>query len=77
MITLSRVLCADEGIAEDPVASSGHCTLAPLLCRLLDKTDLKAHQASKRSDELSLQVKDDRIPITVEGVTVMNGEIRL
>jgi len=44
---------------------------------LLDKTDLKAHQASKRSDELSLQVKDDRIPITVEGVTVMNGEIRL
>ena len=74
---ISRVFCADDGIAEDPVTGSAHCTLAPYWSEQLKKTNLKAYQASKRGGELDIQVTGDRILISGEAVTVIDGKMRV
>ncbi len=74
---ISRFFCADDGIAEDPVTGSAHCTLAPYWADRLEKTDLKAYQASKRGGELDLKVTEERILITGKAVTVINGKMRV
>lgn len=61
---ISRFFCADDGISEDPVTGSAHCTLGPYWSRILRKNKLEAYQASKRGGELSLEVNDNRILIT-------------
>ena len=44
---------------------------------ILRKTDLKAYQASKRGGELDLKVTGDRILISGEAVTVIDGKMRV
>lgn len=74
---ISRFFCADDGIAEDPVTGSAHCTLAPYWSKQLDKISLKAYQASRRGGDLGLKIVEDRILITGEAVTVLDGKMRL
>ncbi len=52
---ISRFFCADDGITEDPVTGSAHCTLAPYWSKTLGKRNLKAYQASARGGELDLR----------------------
>ncbi len=70
---ISRFFCANDGIAEDPVTGSAHCTSAPYWSQKLKKNHLKAYQASKRGGELILDVTEDRVKITGQAITVMNG----
>ncbi len=74
---ISRFFCADDGIAEDPVTGSAHCTLAPYWAQKLSKTDLKAYQASERGGELGLVVGTDRIEISGQAMTVLDGKMRI
>lgn len=74
---ISRFFCADDGISEDPVTGSAHCTSAPYWAGKLDKTEMLAYQASARGGDLSLKLVDDRLFITGEAVTVMEGKIRI
>lgn len=74
---ISRFFCADDGIAEDPVTGSAHCTSAPYWSRILNKKHLKAYQASKRGGELILELTDDRVLISGNAITVMDGNMRV
>lgn len=73
---ISRFFCAADGIAEDPVTGSAHCTLAPYWARKLGKNHLKAWQASTRGGELVLDVSENRVQITGPAVTVFEGNMR-
>jgi PhzF family phenazine biosynthesis protein len=70
---ISRFFCADDGIAEDPVTGSAHCTLGPYWSQVLGKTDLKAYQASKRGGEIGLKITENRVLVTGEAVTLISG----
>ena len=74
---ISRFFCADDGIAEDPVTGSAHCTLAPYWAQKLGKKHLKAYQASKRGGDLTLEVLPERILISGQAVTVLEGKMRI
>ncbi len=74
---ISRFFCADDGIAEDPVTGSSHCTLTPYWSAKLGKKKLNAYQASKRGGELDLEIVGDRILISGSALTVIKGNMRV
>lgn len=74
---ISRFFCADDGIAEDPVTGSAHCTSTPYWSQKLGKTKLNAYQASRRSGDLALEIKADRVLITGNAVTVIEGTMKV
>lgn len=74
---ISRFFCADDGIAEDPVTGSSHCTLTPYWAEKLSKEKLRAYQASKRGGELDLEIAGDRILISGHALTVIEGNMRV
>ena len=72
---ISRFFCAGDGIDEDPVTGSAHCTLTPYWARMLGKNNLRAYQASARGGELEVELRGDRVFISGCAVTVLRGEI--
>lgn len=74
---ISRFFCASDGILEDPVTGSAHCTLAPYWAKKLDKNNMTAFQASKRGGFLSLELKGDRLNITGEAVILIEGILKV
>ncbi len=74
---ISRFFCADDGIVEDPVTGSAHCTSAPYWSSKLVKKNLKAYQASERGGELLIKIVNDRIFISGEAITVIQGSMRI
>ena len=74
---ISRFFCAGDGISEDPVTGSAHSTLAPYWADQLNKTNLTAYQASKRGGELNLEIKGDRINITGQAITIIDGVMKI
>lgn len=70
---ISRFFCASDGILEDPVTGSAHCTLAPYWSDKLGKNNMIAFQASKRGGVLSLDLQGERLKIKGEAVTVIEG----
>lgn len=74
---ISRFFCADDGIAEDPVTGSAHCTLTPYWSQKLGKEKLRAYQASKRGGELDCEIVGDRILISGSALTVIEGNMRV
>jgi PhzF family phenazine biosynthesis protein len=73
---ISRFFCAADGVPEDPVTGSAHCTSAPYWAKKLGKNKLKAFQTSQRGGELLLEVTPDRVYITGHAVTVFEGKTR-
>lgn len=74
---VSRFFAPREGIPEDPVTGSAHCTLAPLWSARLGKTTLRARQVSRRGGELSCSVAGDRVLLTGRAVLVKSGTLHL
>lgn len=74
---VSRTFVPEEGIPEDPVTGSAHCTLVPFWANRLDKTEFSAFQASKRGGILKCEHMGDRVKIAGKGVTYMKGTILL
>ncbi|MBX2859987.1 MAG: PhzF family phenazine biosynthesis protein [Vampirovibrio sp.] len=72
---ISRFFCADDGITEDPVTGSAHCTSAPYWATQLQENHLIAYQASSRGGQLTLDVGDERLAITGEAVTLLEGKL--
>jgi len=72
-----RVFAPAEGIPEDPVTGSAHCTLVPYWSRRLAKRRLHAVQVSRRGGELSCELAGDRVLISGRAVTYLVGEIDL
>ncbi|KAG8389368.1 hypothetical protein BUALT_Bualt02G0222000 [Buddleja alternifolia] len=72
-----RFFCPKNGINEDPVTGSAHCSLAPYWSKKLGKCDFIAYQASPRSGVLNLHFdeKNQRVLLRGKAVAVMEGSL--
>lgn len=74
---VSRFFAPSEGIAEDPVTGSAHCTLIPYWAARLGKNELRARQISARVGELWCKLLGDRVEIAGHAVRFLEGTIEL
>lgn len=72
---VSRFFAPAVGINEDPVTGSAHTALAPFWAARLGKSELRAFQASARGGVLGVRLAADRVFITGQAVTVIEGEL--
>lgn len=72
---VSRFFAPVKGIPEDPVTGSAHCVLTPYWSKKLNKSSMKAFQASERGGYLKVTLKDDRVLITGKALTVLSGQL--
>jgi PhzF family phenazine biosynthesis protein len=72
---VSRYFAAGQGIDEDPVTGSAHCSLAPYWADRLKKTALVGHQVSARGGVVRCTLLGDRVTLAGDAVTVMRGEL--
>lgn len=71
---VSRFFAPKVGINEDSVTGSAHCLLACYWGNRLDKTQLRAQQASPRGGLLTLDWKDDRVLLSGKARTMLTGD---
>ncbi len=74
---VSRFFAPAQGIAEDPVTGSAHCTLAPYWAKRLGKTEFEARQLSRRGGVLSCALDGDRVGIAGGAVLYLEGRIEV
>ncbi len=74
---VSRFFASAQGIAEDPVTGSAHCTLAPYWAKRLGKTEFEARQLSRRGGVLSCALDGDRVGIAGGAVLYLEGRIEV
>jgi PhzF family phenazine biosynthesis protein len=74
---ISRFFAPKQGIPEDPVTGSAHCTLIPYWSKRLGKKKLHAYQASPRGGELWCEDRGDRVTISGKAVQFLEGTICL
>ena len=74
---VSRFFAPREGIPEDPVTGSAHCTLVPYWAARLGKLRLTAKQVSARGGELACEMRGDRVAIAGRCVEYLRGEINV
>jgi PhzF family phenazine biosynthesis protein len=74
---ISRFFAPKQGIPEDPVTGSAHCTLIPYWSKRLGKKKLHAYQASPRGGELWCEDRGDRVIISGKAVQFLEGTICL
>jgi PhzF family phenazine biosynthesis protein len=72
---VSRFFAPGVGIDEDPVTGGAHCSLAPYWAARLGKTELIGHQVSKRGGLVKVRVREDRVDILGQAVTVIRGHL--
>lgn len=72
---VSRFFAPTVGIDEDPVCGSAHCCLGPYWGARLDKTDMVAHQVSRRGGVLKVGLRGDRVELSGQAVTTFRGEL--
>ncbi len=74
---VSRFFAPSVGVDEDPVTGSAHTTLVPYWSKQLNKSEMLAHQLSKRGGELLVAMRDQRVLIAGRTKTYLRGEIDL
>jgi len=74
---VSRFFAPGEGIDEDPVTGSAHCTVAPYWAARLGKTAVRAYQASARGGILDCTVVGDRVTLTGDCAFYLEGKINV
>jgi len=74
---VSRFFAPSEGIDEDPVTGSAHCSLIPYWAQRLGKTTLRARQVSRRGGELDCALHGDRVSIGGRAVRYLEGTITI
>ena len=72
---VSRFFAPRQGINEDPVTGSAHCTLVPYWAERLGKSTLVAHQISSRGGVLHCQTDGERVGISGHACCYLRGEI--
>ena len=72
---VSRFFAPGAGIDEDPVTGSAHCSLGPFWATRLGKRKMLGYQASSRGGFVLVSLKDDRILLGGQAVTVFRGEL--
>ena len=74
---VSRFFAPAQGIDEDPVTGSAHCTLIPYWSQRLGRRTLRAHQVSLRGGELFCEDRGDRVGIAGKAALYMRGKIEI
>jgi predicted PhzF superfamily epimerase YddE/YHI9 len=74
---ISRYFAVPVGFVEDHVTGTAHCSLAPYWAERLGKKEFFAYQASPRGGELKISLKDERVLLSGEAVTIMEGKINI
>ncbi len=74
---VSRFFAPGQGVPEDPVTGSAHCTLVPYWAKRLGKTELEARQLSRRGGALSCALDGDRVSIAGRAVLYLEGRIEM
>jgi PhzF family phenazine biosynthesis protein len=72
---VSRFFAPGSGVDEDPVTGSAHTALGPYWAERLGKRNFLAYQASPRGGVIKVTLKDDRVLLGGQAVTVMTGEL--
>jgi predicted PhzF superfamily epimerase YddE/YHI9 len=72
---VSRFFAPAVGVEEDPVTGSAHCCLGPYWGGKLGKKALMAYQASSRGGILRVGLRDDRVLISGQAVTVLRADL--
>ena len=70
---VSRFFDLPDGIPEDAVTGSAHCSLATFWSARLGKNQLNAFQASSRGGELKLILDHQRVLISGQALTIIEG----
>ncbi len=74
---VSRYFAPHQGIDEDPVTGSAHCTSVPYWADRLGKSKLHARQVSQRSGDLYCQLVGDRVKMAGRAKLYLEGQIFL
>jgi predicted PhzF superfamily epimerase YddE/YHI9 len=74
---VSRFFAPAQGVPEDPVTGSAHCTLVPYWAKRLGKTEFEARQVSRRGGALRCALNGDRVSIGGKAVTYLEGQIEV
>ncbi len=74
---VSRFFAPAQGVPEDPVTGSSHCTLTPYWSAKLGKASLFARQLSARGGDLRCEMQADRVSIGGNTVEYLRGEITI
>ncbi|OYQ33698.1 isomerase [Niveispirillum lacus] len=74
---VSRFFAPMDGIPEDPVTGSAHCTLTPYWAQRLGKERLNARQVSARGGTLRCQLLGNRVHIAGQAVLYLEGFIHV
>ena len=74
---VSRFFAPRVGVTENPVTGSAHCKLAPYWAQRLGKNTMTAYQASQRGGTVKVRFENNRVFLTGEAVTVIQGDILL
>jgi len=74
---VSRFFAPKQGVPEDSVTGSAHCTLIPYWSKRLGKKKLHAQQVSARGGELWCEDRGDRVGISGKAVRFLEGSIYL
>ncbi|WP_367273823.1 PhzF family phenazine biosynthesis protein [Niveispirillum sp.] len=74
---VSRFFAPMDGIPEDPVTGSAHCTLIPYWADRLGKAALTARQVSARGGSLSCHMLGERVHIAGHAVLYLEGAIHV
>ncbi len=72
---VSRFFAPRVGVNEDPVTGSSHCCLGPYWGKRLEKKELIARQISPRGGVLRVRLGGDRVCISGQAITVMEGKL--
>ena len=74
---VSRFFTPQASIFEDPVTGSAHCSLIPYWSKRLGKESLVALQLSARGGKLYCKDLGERVLISGEAITYMEGYISI
>lgn len=74
---ISRVFVPGAGIDEDPVTGSAHAVLAPYWAEELGRDSFTAYQASARGGYVGCELSGDRVLLTGQCITVVEGRFWL
>jgi len=72
---ISRFFSPAQGLAEDYVTGSAHCSLGPYWKNKLHQTDFIAYQASERGGIVKIKVLDGKVLLSGKAVTILKGNL--
>lgn len=74
---VSRFFAPSLGVDEDPVTGSAHCILTPYWAARLDRSEMRAFQASARGGELTCVHRGDRVQLMGRAALYLTGTIEI